>query len=116
MFVERGCEGEVEGFLGVEFRGWAEGKACEAAGGDFGADAGFSFVSILTEDRSREGKRHTLIVTVAILLRSVKETEDLEDVAFTSVGTEGVSCAVEAEDEFSFVFLFCFHDYTQYWW
>ena len=51
MFVEGGCEGEVEGFLGVEFRGWAEGKVCEAAGGDFGADAGFSCVSILTEDR-----------------------------------------------------------------
>lgn len=57
-------------------------------------------------------KGHTLIVTVAILLRPVKETEDLQDIAFTSVGTEGVSCAVEAEDEFSFVFFL--HDYTQY--
>lgn len=63
-----------------------------------------------------EGWGHTLVIAVAILLRPVKETEDLEDVAFTSVGTEGVSCAVEAEDEFSFVFLFFFHDYTQYRW
>lgn len=47
MFVEGGCKCEVEGFLSVEFRGWTEGKVCEAAGGDFGADAGFSLVSIL---------------------------------------------------------------------
>lgn len=55
-------------------------------------------------------QRHTLIVTVSILLGPVEHTKDPEDVAFAPVGAKGVAGAIEAQDKFSISFLI--HGYT----